>query len=111
MKYKTLFRLLLKVVGVGLFGLSIPDIAWAIAEILNNLAELDSLYNDLPLLLQGPLQAALGLYFFFGGEWIVNKAIPSNRPYCPACGYDLSRSSGERCPECGTALPTALIRK
>jgi hypothetical protein len=50
-------------------------------------------------------QLALGLYLFFGGEWIVNRAIPSNRPYCPECGYDLSRSRREHCPECGVTLP------
>lgn len=48
---------------------------------------------------------AIGLYLFFGGEWVVNLAIASNRPYCPECGYDLSRATGPVCPECGTLLP------
>jgi hypothetical protein len=51
------------------------------------------------------VQLLLGLYLFFGAKWIVNKAIPSNRPYCPECGYDLSKSRGDVCPECGVALP------
>jgi hypothetical protein len=53
----------------------------------------------------GLVQMGIGAYFFFGGEWIVNRAIPSNRPYCPECGYDLSKSRSERCPECGVTLP------
>jgi hypothetical protein len=45
------------------------------------------------------------MYLLIGGKWIADFAIPSNRPYCPNCGYDLSHYSGERCPECGVTWP------
>ncbi len=50
------------------------------------------------------IQFVLGLYLLFSGEALVNLCIPSNRPYCPECGYELSESSQERCPECGVNL-------
>ena len=51
------------------------------------------------------IQLCIGLYLFRGGDWIVNRVIPTNRPYCHECGYDLTGSgmAGE-CPECGTAF-------
>lgn len=112
MKYKTLFRMLLKVLGVwvfveGLFGLVNMGLSWYVT----------SLYQPIPPLrfseqwwvsvepLAAPLvQIAIGLYLFFGGAWVANRAFPSNRPYCAECGYDL-RGSAERCSECGAAVP------
>ena len=32
-------------------------------------------------------------------------AARSNRPYCPECGYDLSKATSGNCPECGVKLP------
>jgi hypothetical protein len=53
----------------------------------------------------GACPMSLGFYLFFGRKWIVNLAIPSNRPYCAECGYDLSQTRSLRCPECGTPVP------
>lgn len=50
------------------------------------------------------VQLCAGLYLFFRGQWIVNLCIPSNRPYCHDCGYDISKSHGAVCPECGARL-------
>jgi hypothetical protein len=52
----------------------------------------------------GILSLLIGLYLFFGGKWIVNRAIPGNRPYCQECGYELTRTQSDRCPECGTSF-------
>ncbi|GMU20302.1 MAG: hypothetical protein AMXMBFR13_03990 [Phycisphaerae bacterium] len=53
---------------------------------------------------------AFGLYLFFGGRWIVDKAVPANRPYCPECGYDLTAATRNRCPECDTPFRWEEVR-
>ena len=47
-------------------------------------------------------ELVVGFYLFFGGRRIADLAVPSNRPYCPECGYDLTGTKGSVCPECGT---------
>lgn len=125
MKHKTWFRLVIKAIGVLLVGLSFREILYLAVAVA------DTLLGSLPLPYRIQLspfpagsnylywlpdlaQFAFGLYLFFGGKWIVDKCIPSNRPYCPECGYDVShlQSSGSgsarRCPECGVELPTTI---
>lgn len=34
----------------------------------------------------------------------------TSRPKCPACGYDLARIKGDRCPECGGVIPVRIRR-
>ncbi len=101
MKYKTLFRVLLKLLGVYFF---VTGIAWTINQLSFFALGGGSPFFWTSLLRAGlPLvQSALGLYLFFGGKWIVDKAIPGNRPYCQECGYDLTGAVAERCTECGT---------
>ncbi len=112
MKHKTWFRLVLKAIGVLLIGLTIPTLADVVFIIIH-----DWIVAARPLLIPrsfgrpliaivGPmLQFIFGLYLLFGGKWIVNLCIPSNRPYCPECGYDLSKATSANCPECGVKLP------
>ncbi len=115
MKHKTWFRLVLKAIGVLLIGLTIPTLSEVTIFLLNSL-----LVGVTPLFVPrsfggtwlgvlrvvGPiLQFIFGLYLLLGGKWIVNLCIPSNRPYCPECGYDLSKATSANCPECGVKLP------
>jgi hypothetical protein len=111
MKHKTWFRLVVKAIGILLFGLGLRDVADLVIGMLyywDSASSTASTWQIVLSTLPQVLQALLGVYLFFGGDWIVNKVIPSNRPYCPECGYDLSHNLGTKCVECGIILPSDL---
>ena len=121
MKHKTWFRLVLKAIGVLFCATSASFLIMSALIIATRNSRFQVLgaqrgtftdfvreYATDPITFIGLSFLPVGLYLFFGGEWIVNKAIPSNRPYCPSCGYDLSKRSGDNCPECGDELPSEL---
>jgi predicted RNA-binding Zn-ribbon protein involved in translation (DUF1610 family) len=114
MKHKTMFRLLLKAVGVLLFvqgvAVLISQMGWMLNMILQGVSSgggSSELVYSL-VILGYVFQAGVGLYLFFDGKWVVNKAIPSNRPYCHECGYELTGVVGDACPECGQPLDPRL---
>ena len=111
MKYKTLFRMLLKVIGVWVVVNGISALlsqAGMIGYYFTNAAVRGSgqwffLFNVI-----GPLvQLGLGAYLFLDGKWVADKAIPGNRSYCHECGYDLTNAAGNLCSECGTPFKPA----
>lgn len=110
MKHKTWFRLVLKAIGVLTVGTAIPVLIWSGTEVALSVWGVGSGLGMGEMMISyfvgSAAQVIFGLYLFFGGEWIVNMVIPSNRPYCPNCGYDVSRATSGRCPECGVALPS-----
>ena len=106
MKYKTAVRLALKVLGVFLIADQIPTL-------INMSVWLASVFWDpsgrptgwwyLGTGIGSVVQILIGLYLLFGGKWIVDRIIPSTRPYCHACAYELTGLAPEGvCPECGT---------
>jgi len=105
MRYKTLFRVLLKVLGVYLVVTGSGSIFYFITGIVFDIYGSSGITRSLwPFGLPGLFSLAIGLYLFFGGKWIADLAIPSNRPYCAECGYDIGHSPGDTCPECGTLI-------
>ncbi len=103
MKYKTLFRVLLKVVGVWLVVEGLGGVSWMMTRLMAPDANLPFMFYA-GQISQSLVELGFGLYFFFGGQWIADLAIPGNRPYCHECGYDLSKVTREICPECGTTF-------
>ena len=110
MKYKTLFRIMLKAIGVWVFVDGVGSVLGLTGYLLYNLNTpgLGSQRWMFVFNVLAPLvQLGLGAYLFFGGKWIADLAIPGNRPYCHECGYDLTNASGNLCSECGTPFKPA----
>jgi hypothetical protein len=112
MKYKTLFRMLLKVIGVWVFitgaGAFVGQLGYlAFYFTTPSMRGTGQQWYFVWSLLSPCVQMGLGLYLFFGGKWIADKAIPGNRPYCHECGYDLTNAAGNVCTECGTPFRAA----
>ncbi|HEV2296347.1 MAG TPA: hypothetical protein VGR35_21065 [Tepidisphaeraceae bacterium] len=104
MKYKTLFRLHLKVIGVLAFVFGTASVMSSLGYLFTGLYPSSFGMAQLGASL---FSMAMGLYLFFGGKWIADKAIPGNRPYCHECGYDLTNAAGCVCSECGTPFRPA----
>ncbi len=106
MKYKTLFRMMLKAIGVWVFVGGINSLTGQIGMLGFYLANQSigrgQVWYFFLNVIAPLVQFGVGAYLFFGGKWIVDRAIPGNRPYCHECGYDLTNAAGNLCTECGT---------
>ena len=104
MKYKTAARLALKFLGVFLIASAISSLIesgiWALFAFVTGNLTLGWYFGSS---IGAVAQILIGLYLLFGGKWIVDRVIPSNRPYCHECAYVLTGLAPEGvCPECGT---------
>lgn len=109
MKYKTLFQLAIKLVGVLIVAEALArNLVFWLSLLIAGYASWNWAALTVPL--GHGFSIAIGIYLFFGGRWIVNLGIPGNRPYCPECAYDLTGAVEPRCPECGTPFRWEDVR-
>jgi hypothetical protein len=102
MRYKTLFRVMLKFLGVWLTTNAMVGACGSLSTwITSTWLRGEGGYPYYMLFIRDGV-GSIGLYLFFAGKWIADLAIPGNRPYCHECGYDLSGAAGRICHECGT---------
>lgn len=52
---------------------------------------------------------AIALLAFVVWKWFPDAFGPFDKQHCQGCGYRLTGSSSRRCPECGRAVPLAVI--
>jgi hypothetical protein len=106
------FKLLVRLVGLLLIGLSLPSVLWQIGRILASTISASptrtsssmsyELWSGVPYLLGYGVQLGLGIYLLRGGEWVIRKILAEIHGRCSVCGFDIQNTKGSTCPECNT---------
>lgn len=106
MKYKTLTRLAVRLIGLWFLIQGAASLPQGLFPLLLSLATVGVPWRELMFFLvegaSSVVQLAAGAFLFRGGSSVVDYLIPSNRPYCHECGYELTLPASKHCPECGT---------
>jgi len=110
MRYKTFTRLLIKLMGIYFLLGGLVSLVASVIYLLMAMSEYGN-YGGLSLIaypvswgVSSLASAGIGLFLLLASDWVVGLLIPSNRPYCPNCGYELTGNTRPQCPECGVDL-------
>jgi hypothetical protein len=121
MKRKTIVRIVVKLLGVYLIAMGLPQAASSFSNMLvqivanpnANSTAFGGGFFDWQWMVPNTMyliaQIGVGVYLLFGGQFIINLIVPSNQTYCPECGYMLRKPIGAHCVECGAALPNEIV--
>ena len=106
---KTLFRVLIKVLGLSLLTLGmirlIPELVHLVIMDSGTRIAIPRSFQ-ISQWVQTACYLVVGLYLVLGGGWLVNALIRTGIHSCPHCGYQLDARQ-VRCPECGANTPSA----
>ncbi len=97
------FRLLVRLTGIVLVGLSVPSVVAVVTPVIYTVGDGSgvNLAYYLAKAIAPAVQLVLGLYLLFGGRWIVQHCLRGIDTVCPICAYDLGAVKDAACPECG----------
>jgi len=116
MKHKTIVRIIVKLIGLYFIMQGLPSALSQLANVMISTGMNGNVISTgfgqqsdwswmIPSFLYWGAQIGLGAYLLFGGGIIINLIVPSNRRYCPECGYMLRHPIPAQCSECGVVLP------
>jgi hypothetical protein len=108
------FKLLVRAIGIALIGFSVPTLIWYVMQMAmsglpgspgrTTRSLEDHILRNLPTLASYGIQAFMGWYLLFRGEWIIGRVLAEVNGRCAKCGYDIRGLKGNACPECNTAM-------
>jgi len=108
------FKLLVRLVGVLLLGLSVPMLMWYIGVFLVQTVPSSpgatsgsltyAIYSYVPGLIGYGTQAAFGWYLLVRGDWVIRRVLAEIHGRCAVCGFELSGVKAASCPECNTPI-------
>jgi hypothetical protein len=93
-----------RVLGVFFIGLSLPSVFNAIGQCVAYFAPLHEPWQfvlALGWIVGAFSQAGLGIYLLVKGERLIAWVLRDVHQTCARCGYDLRKTPGGPCPECG----------
>lgn len=113
MKHKTWFRLVVKAIGILVFCLGLAEFCGLVLHLagvvftdaIPSVGLPDLLYQFGYAFGRAVGGMVIGAFLLSSADLVTDRIIPSNRPYCPACGYEIAGVKTGDCPECGVALP------
>ncbi len=112
MRHFSWVRPALRIVGVIMIGLSLPDVVQNTYQLTGALGTIPA--GSLPpgyflawvvWVSAAGLQMAFGLYLLFGGSYVTRLCVREVPGACRLCGYDLTALNVAVCPECGSPIP------
>lgn len=108
------FKLLVRLVGILLLGLSVPMLLWHVGSFAAQMIPSSpmrtsgsmeyALYSTVPGLLGYGAQATFGWYLLVRGDWVIRKVLAEIHGRCAVCGFDLTGVKATSCPECNTPV-------
>lgn len=107
-------RPLLRVIGVFLIGLGLPETVRWVGELAFGIE--NGYYSTTALGIVHIVsssaacftQILFGLYLLCAGNYIARLCVRETYGLCVRCGYDVSSDEVFTCPECGLAVPDRL---
>jgi hypothetical protein len=106
------FKLLVRLVGLLLVGLSLPMTLWYVGRLLMSVVPGSpsntstsfrfEFLSSAPGIVAYGVQLAFGAYLLLRGDWVIRKVLSEINGRCAVCGFDLTGVKGTSCPECNT---------
>ncbi len=108
------FRLLVRLIGIAMFAIALPQIAHLVYWIGQVWLSTDgagvaqlTFFSGLSYFIAPLVQCVIGFYLLFGADGLIRYCLLEVRERCTLCGYSIKGLTTNQCPECGERIEPA----